>query len=157
MGRRQRSTSLGPARPRAAPVDDEVTRLLARVQAALTVVRARTKPDRATWLAAVHEVGSFLLNVQASMPYGAWTAWLHEAWPQSPRTARLYMKLARDLEDQPAVAAPTVRALAAEFPTLRLRKGKRGGAFVLPPSPLESGNVANVEGVVPNRETTKGD
>jgi hypothetical protein len=138
---------------RSTPPDDEATRLLARVQAALTVVRARTQPDRAAWLAAVHELGDFLLHVKRSLPPGSWTAWLQEAWPQAPRTARLYMKLARVLEDQPTVSATTVRALATEFVTLRLRQGKRGGAFVLPPSPLETGNVAI--GETPNPATSQ--
>jgi hypothetical protein len=138
---------------RSTPLDDETARLLARVEAALTVVRARAKPDRVARLAAVHELGDFLLHVKRSLPPGQWTAWLQEAWPQAPRTARLYMKLARVLDDHPTVAASTVRALATEYVTLRLRQGKRGGAFVLPPSPLESGNVAN--GETPNRATSQ--
>jgi len=64
------------------------------------------------------ECGRLLAQAKETVPHGGWDAWLRLNTTVSPRTAQLYMRIARHVEDDPAkaqrVAGLSVREAAAE-------------------------------------------
>lgn len=64
------------------------------------------------------ECGRLLAQAKDTVPHGGWDAWLRLNTTVSPRTAQLYMRIARHVEGDPAkaqrVAGLTVREAAAE-------------------------------------------
>ncbi|WP_264051657.1 DUF3102 domain-containing protein [Methylobacterium flocculans] len=64
------------------------------------------------------ECGRLLGEAKATVPHGGWDAWLRLNTTVSPRTAQLYMRIARHVESDPAkaqrVAGLSVREAAAE-------------------------------------------
>lgn len=64
------------------------------------------------------ECGRLLAQAKDTVPHGGWDAWLRLNTTVSPRTAQLYMRIARHVEGDPAkaqrVAGLSVRAAAAE-------------------------------------------
>lgn len=77
------------------------------------------------------ECGRLLMQVKETVPHGGWDAWLRLNTTVSPRTAQLYMRIARHVADDPAkaqrVADLSVREAAAEA------AGERRGAVVRKP------------------------
>lgn len=66
----------------------------------------------------VVECGRLLAQAKETVPHGGWDAWLRLNTTVSPRTAQLYMQIARHVEGDPAkaqrVAGLSVREAAAE-------------------------------------------
>ena len=64
------------------------------------------------------ECGRLLAQAKETIPHGGWDAWLRLNTTVSPRTAQLYMRIARHVEGDPAkaqrVAGLSVREAAAE-------------------------------------------
>ncbi|MCJ2142263.1 DUF3102 domain-containing protein, partial [Methylobacterium sp. E-066] len=64
------------------------------------------------------ECGRLLAQAKETVPHGGWDAWLRLNTTVSPRTAQLYMRIARHVEGDPAkaqrVAGLSVREAAAE-------------------------------------------
>ena len=64
------------------------------------------------------ECGRLLIQAKETVPHGGWDAWLRLNTTVSPRTAQLYMRIARHVERDPAkaqrVAGLSVREAAAE-------------------------------------------
>jgi len=64
------------------------------------------------------ECGRLLVEAKDTVPHGGWDAWLRLNTTVSPRTAQLYMRIARHVEGDPAkaqrVAGLTVREAAME-------------------------------------------
>jgi hypothetical protein len=64
------------------------------------------------------ECGRLLAQAKETVPHGGWDAWLRLNTTVSPRTAQLYMRIARHIEGDPAkaqrVAGLSVREAAAE-------------------------------------------
>jgi len=64
------------------------------------------------------ECGRLLIQAKETVPHGGWDAWLRLNTIVSPRTAQLYMRVARHVEGDPAkaqrVAGLSVREAAAE-------------------------------------------
>lgn len=64
------------------------------------------------------ECGRLLAQAKDTVPHGGWDAWLRLNTTVSPRTAQLYMRIARHVEGDPAkaqrVAGLSVREAAAE-------------------------------------------
>lgn len=64
------------------------------------------------------ECGRLLMQAKETVPHGGWDAWLRLNTAVSPRTAQLYMRIARHVEGDPAkaqrVADLSVREAAAE-------------------------------------------
>lgn len=64
------------------------------------------------------ECGRLLMQAKETVPHGGWDAWLRLNTTVSPRTAQLYMRIARHVEGDPAkaqrVADLSVREAAAE-------------------------------------------
>ncbi|WP_232631549.1 DUF3102 domain-containing protein [Methylobacterium sp. Leaf118] len=77
------------------------------------------------------ECGRLLMQVKETVPHGGWDAWLRLNTTVSPRTAQLYMRIARHVADDPAkaqrVADLSVREAAVEA------AGERRGAVVRKP------------------------
>lgn len=74
------------------------------------------------------ECGRLLLEAKETVPHGGWDAWLRLNTTVSPRTAQLYMRIARHVEGDPAkaqrVADLSVREAAAEAAGERRRAVK---------------------------------
>jgi hypothetical protein len=95
------------------------------------------------------EAGRLLLEAKAGLPHGAWLPWLQENCAFPERTARLYMKVARELpahlegDKSATVADLTLReavdllARHCEPEPLRVRVRE-----VIPPDPPEPRHVA---------------
>ncbi|MGN7126316.1 DUF3102 domain-containing protein [Methylorubrum thiocyanatum] len=64
------------------------------------------------------ECGRLLAQAKETVPHGGWDAWLRQNTALSPRTAQLYMRIARHVEGDPIkaqrVAGLSVREAAAE-------------------------------------------
>lgn len=64
------------------------------------------------------ECGRLLIQAKETVPHGGWDGWLRLNTTVSPRTAQLYMRIARHVESDPAkaqrVAGLSVREAAAE-------------------------------------------
>lgn len=64
------------------------------------------------------ECGRLLIQAKETVPHGGWDAWLRLNTVVSPRTAQLYMRIARHVEGDPAkaqrVAGLSLREAAAE-------------------------------------------
>lgn len=80
------------------------------------------------------ECGRLLIQAKETVPHGGWDAWLRLNTVVSPRTAQLYMRIARHVEGDPAkaqrVAGLSLREAAGEA-----SGGKRTAAARKPLSP----------------------
>lgn len=72
------------------------------------------------------ECGQLLAQAKATVPHGSWDAWLRLNTKVSPRTAQLYMRIARHVEGDAKkaqrVAGLSVREAAAEASKAKARK-----------------------------------
>lgn len=86
------------------------TRRGAALDALASEIREQTRLAERHWNEAIHHAiraGELLIEAKAQVRHGEWGPWLKENFPASERTARLYMRLARE------------RQLVADLPTLR--------------------------------------
>lgn len=80
------------------------------------------------------ECGRLLIQAKETVPHGGWDAWLRLNTVVSPRTAQLYMRIARHVEGDPA-KAQRVAGLSLREAAVEASGGRRATAARKPLSP----------------------
>src|SRR5687768_13288184 len=100
------------AKPKSSPLTAEEAAALADLRAAILRANDAAEAHKTGWETHAYNRGRFCNEAKRIVGHGPWEAWVRENLPFSPRTARDYMRFAREVERnrQHAAVSKSMRA-----------------------------------------------